>query len=186
MNPLCQPQNTVRLDAGPDTSDTQSAESDTLEIAPNVKALARALGIARSTVYEWFKLPGHPAKRADGGFDVGEWREFAQSIGSDTEAGQSEDKEELQKEELRLKNEQRRKAIERADGLWTWNETLASDIAARVNEALSVLRSKFERELPSLYTSDQARNRALNKEAIDEVCERLNRPLPCQEGDAHA
>ena len=158
------------------------------ELYTSVKALADALHISRPTVYAWFKLPGCPAKRPDGAFDAAAWRAFARTIGTKTEAAgeDADDKTALQAEELRLKNEQRRKAIQRADGLWTLNEQIEAELAPLVQEAIALLRAKFENELPTLYTTDAAANLALNKAAIDEVCARLNDPLPCQGGAAEA
>ena len=161
------------------------------ELYTSVKQLADALHVSRQTIYDWFKLPGCPEKRADKLFDAAEWRAFAQSIGTKTDAGGLESdgqknlKGILQEEELQLKNEQRRKKIEREDGLWTRNDQIAAELAPLIQEAKALLRAKFENELPSLYSADpavQAKARALNKAAVDDVCRSLSAPLPCQGG----
>ena len=165
--------------------DSPQSVNQAPELYSTVKSLADALHVSRQTIYDWFKLPGCPAKRSDGKLDGAEWRAFARSIASKTAAGESDDKDELQKEDLRLKNEQRRKKIEREDALWTRNDQIDAELAPLVQEAKALLRSKFENELPVLYSSDpatQARARELNKAAIDEVCDRLSDPLPCQGG----
>ena len=171
-------------------NDAEASVNQAPELYTSVKQLADTLHVSRQTIYDWFKLPGCPAKRADKLFDSTEWRAFAQSIGTKTEAGaldsdgQKNLKGILQEEELQLKNEQRRKKIEREDGLWTRNAEIEDQLAPLVQEAKAVLRAKFENELPGLYSGDpvvQAHARALNKAAIDEVCSRLNTPLPCQE-----
>ena len=149
------------------------------------KALASVLDIARSTLYEWFKLPGCPEKRDDGCFDVGAWRAFAQKIGSRTDAGQSDDKGELEKEELRVIIDGRKFALAVKQGDYTSNEQIESELAPLVQEAKALLRSKFEDVLPPLYSPDpavQAEARRLNQLAVDEICDRLSEPLPCQGG----
>ena len=159
--------------------DAEESVNQPLELYTSVKALAEGLQVSRPTIYAWFKLPGCPEK------DAAEWRAFAQSSGTKADAGLTLDKSALQEEELRLKNEQRRKKIEREDGLWTRNDQIDAELAPLVQEAKALLRAKFENELPTLYSPDlavQAEARRLNKAAVDEVCARLNDPLPCQGG----
>ena len=172
-----------------DFEDTQGESvNQPPELYTSVKDLAAALHVSRQTIYDWFKLPGCPAKRSDKMLDAAEWRAFAQSSGTKTEAGalasdgQKNLKGILQEEELQLKNEQRRKAIERADGQWTRNEQIEAEMAPLIQEAKALLRAKFENELPQIYTGNPVADRALNKAAIDEVCARLSEPLPCQGG----
>ncbi len=168
-----------------DPEDASAASvNQTPELYTSVKALAAGLHVSRPTIYAWFNLPGCPPKRDDGCFDAAEWRAFARSIGTKTDAGQALDKTALQEEELRLKNRQRLDKIERDNGLWTRNDQIEAELAPLVQEAKAVLRAKFEGELPALYTSDVAANRALNKAAVDEVCSRLSEPLRCQGGTA--
>lgn len=168
-------------------NDSEETVNQDPELYSSVKALADALHVSRPTIYAWFKLPGCPEKRVDKCFDGGAWRAFARTIGTKTDAGESLDKTALQEEELRLKNEQRRKKIERDDGLWTRNDQINAELAPLVQEATALLRAKFENELPTRYSPDpavQAEAKRLNKAAVDEVCARLNQPLPCQGGAA--
>ena len=168
-----------------DTSDTFPPASDTSALVRGGKALAGVLGIARSTLYEWFKLPGCPEKRDDGCFDIAAWRAFAQKIGSRTDAGQNEDKGELEKEELRVIIDGRKFNLAVKQGEYTRNDQIEAELAPLVQEAKALLRSKFENELPLLYSPDpavQAQARRLNQLAVDEICDRLSDPLPCQGG----
>lgn len=165
------------------SSDT-SGPSDTH--ANGMKALARILGVARSTLYLWRDMPGAPDPDADGRLDVAKWQEFAKQIGAKSASSQTEDKASLQAEELRVIIDDRKFRLAVKQGEYTHNSQIAAELAPRVQEAISVLRAKFERELPALYAGNPITDRALNKTAIDEVCERLSRPLPCQEGQASA
>ena len=39
--------------------------------------LANALGVNRATLHKWWSLPDAPTKKANGGYDLEAWREFA-------------------------------------------------------------------------------------------------------------
>lgn len=150
--------------------------------AENKVELASILGVDRRTLTNWQAKPDCPTAAANGRYEIVKWQAFARTMGHAGAGGGGDDKASLQAEEIRLRNEDRREKMAMRRGEWTPNAQIGAEVAALVHEAVTLLRSKFERELPGLYEGGgDERDRALNRAAIDEVCERLSRPLPCAE-----
>lgn len=168
----------------PEELDTKAPASDTASDTgiriTGIKALAAALGIARSTLYLWLEMPDNPGKEAAGNYDVVKWLAFARTIGSKTDAGKTEDKAVLQAEEMRLKNQILRERIERGNGEWIRREQVDADVFAMAAAVKGVLYTKF-RDVVELYTDDPRANAIVNRNALDEALSALSDPLPCQE-----
>ena len=46
--------------------------------------------------------------------------------------------------------------------------------SAHIHRAIALMRSKFENELPPVYTLESVANMKLNQEAIDEICRTMS------------
>lgn len=149
---------------------------------PSIAALCGVLGISRDTFYKWRKkFPKEiPQNQTNGQYDVAAWRAFAKKNnlkGGDEDETSEEDKEtleELKKEDLRIKIEERnfKLAILRQD--FIAREDVREEISKLVAGAIKLLRDRFENELPPVCAGlDAVRIRKENANAIDEVCRLL-------------
>jgi len=149
---------------------------------PSIAALCGVLGISRDTFYKWRKkFPKDiPQNQTNGQYDVSAWKSFAKKNnlkgGDDDEASEEDEEtlEELKKEDLRIKIEERnfKLAILRQD--FIAREDIREEVTKLVSDAIKILRDRFENELPPVCAGlDAVRIRRENGNAIDEVCQQL-------------
>jgi hypothetical protein len=147
--------------------------------------LAAILGVTRQTINNWKRHPGCPGARANGQYLVEEWIGFVRDTG--LECGDDDEpaisgKGALEEEKLRLQNAKLRIELDRERARVLDRETTATKLRELIAEASTVLRSKFEVELPPRSAGRPATEICkLNKAAIDEVLVRLNRGAEKQE-----
>jgi hypothetical protein len=117
-------------------------------------AVIEALGCARSTFYEWAKLPGAPEPNAEKLHNLEAWREFIgnQGLGRPTDPKI----EQLKLQRLAVEIEAARFALERRKQLYHLASDVEADWIARMSRAKEILVAKFEGEMPSLYVGKSA------------------------------
>lgn len=173
--------NRLHLFAESDENDMAEALS-TPATVPSISALCGVLGITRDTFYKWKKKfpKSIPHNQTNGDYDVVAWKEFAKknNLKGGTDDGSAEEDEEtleeLKKEDLRIKIEERnfKLAILRQD--FIAREDIREEVTRLVSDAIKLLRDRFENELPPVCAGlDAVRIRKENANAIDEVCEQL-------------
>jgi transcriptional regulator with XRE-family HTH domain len=135
--------------------------------------IAERMGIVRQTVAKYLRMPGAPMADADGRFDLqeaGEWilaHQGERESGLDKVRRLKDRKLELELERLELDLQIARREVIPKD-------EIEPEIAALATELVSLLRQKFEMELPSLYAGrDRIECQQLNGAAVDEVIRRF-------------
>ena len=135
--------------------------------------LAAALGVARQSLYAWNKRKDSPKAAANGSHDVAAWREFMRRNdlkgGEFTpQAGDIETSLKARKLLAEVEERELRLGIRRGDYVaveevrQTWTEFVA--------QATSMLRKKFEQELPPILSGlDATGIQEEARRAIDEV-----------------
>jgi Phage DNA packaging protein, Nu1 subunit of terminase len=129
--------------------------------------LASVLGITRRTLQNWRKKKGAPVADENGKHNIGAWVEFINADKLD------EHDEEFRRHKLRILKAQ---ADERElrNGILSRKYVALSEVQegwiGTTQKAIALMRSKFENELPPLYTLNPVQNMKLNQSAIDEIC----------------
>lgn len=153
-------------------SDYQTPETKTF--VKNKVDLAKRLGVNRRTIHEWSKFKDFPKPRSNGEWcleEVSDWKEEKGFKG-----GEAPKLLQLREEALVISNEMDRFELEREKGLWIKVEDAEREIGQMVARAKTVLRGKFENELPYVCAGFTAAQIQIeNRKAIDEVCLQLSR-----------
>jgi hypothetical protein len=158
------------------------AEVATLQViasgAPNDATLARSyvelgeiLGVTRQTLHTWNKIEGAPVANSNGTHDVNLWREFMRAKElKGGEALPTDDETRLKARKLLAEVEEREIKVQIKRKEWVRLEEVRSKWTQLVASATTLLRQKFEQELPPILSGldavgiqDEARR------AIDEV-----------------
>ncbi len=132
--------------------------------------LADLLGVTRRTLNSWQKLDGAPAPLSNGMWSVAEWREFVRLRGlkGATKAGVNE--EALKARKLLAEVEERELRIAIKKGEYVPLHKVREEWIGLVAQATSVLRAKFENELPPVLSGlDATGIQRECRKAIDEV-----------------
>ena len=149
--------------------------------APNHVELAVILGVSRQTINTWKKRKDAPQPASNGLHDVAAWREFMRRNdlkGNEAPAGEALDLEnslkarrllaDVEDRELRL-GIRRGEYVAVEEVRQTWTEFVA--------RAKSMLRKKFEQELPPILSGlDATGIQEEARRAIDEVLSLLHLP----------
>lgn len=153
-----------------------AGSTETLAVARNLVELSNALGVTRRTLSNWRKMKGAPQPAANGSHSVTEWRDFVRAndlkCGSDTTGLQTEA---LKARKLLAEVEERELKVAVRKG-----EVVSTDLVRRhwltlVGKAISLMRAKFENELPPIMSGMDAQGiRMEAAKAIDEVCAMLH------------
>lgn len=152
-----------------------AGSTETLAVAKTVVELADALGVTRRTLSNWRKMKGAPKPAANGTHNVSAWRDFVRANnlkGSDTTGAQTEA---LKARKLLAEVEERELKVAVKKGEYVTTEAVRRQWLTLVGKAISLLRAKFENELPPIMSGMDAqgiREEAAN--AIDEVCRLLH------------
>ena len=147
--------------------------------APNYVELAVILGVSRQTINNWKKRKDAPQPASNGLHDVAAWREFMRRNdlkGNEAQAGEALDLEsslkarrllaDVEDRELRL-GIRRGEYVAVEEVRQTWTEFVA--------QAKSMLRKKFEQELPPILSGlDATGIQEEARRAIDEVLSLLH------------
>jgi hypothetical protein len=160
-----------------------------MTIAKNFVELAEALGVVRKTLYLWKRKKGAPKPATNGDHDVGAWRLFCRKNGlgggiaqgetppaGDGDSADLEDMERLKAKRLIVDIATREHALAVRRGEYVESATVAEQWAFHVGQAMTLLRSKLENELPPFLASETsaATIRVEMGRVVDEFARMLN------------
>lgn len=138
-----------------------AGSTEELAVAKTVVELAAALGVTRRTLANWRKMPGAPEAAANG------LKGGADRSGAQTEA--------LKARKLLAEVEERELRVAVRKGEYLRTEDVRRSWHTLVGKAISLMRAKFENELPPVLSGLDAQGiREENCKAIDEICRLLH------------
>jgi hypothetical protein len=143
------------------------SEEDFRGNAKSWSDLAILLGISRRTLLRKRKDPNAP----QGYGDVEAWVKFLNGSESDNSLKR------LNEARLRILNAQaaeREFRLKVLEGKYVEIDDVRETWSAHIHRAIALMRSKFENELPPVYTLEPVANMKLNQEAIDEICRTMS------------
>jgi len=147
-----------------------AGSAETLAYAKNLVELAAILGVTRRTLGNWQKMDGAPKALSNGMWPVADWREFVRIRGlkiGRTPAGREEA---LKARKLLAEVEERELRIAVKKGEYVPLTKVREEWIGLVAQATSVLRAKFESELPPVLSGMDATGIQREcRKAIDEV-----------------
>ena len=153
-----------------------AGSTETLAVANTVVELAAALGVTRRTINNWRKIPGAPEPASNGSHNVSAWRDFVRanslkggedSVGARTDA--------LKARKLLAEVEERELRVAVKKGEYLPTEEVRRSWLVLVGKAISLMRAKFENELPPIMSGLDAQGiREEASRAIDEICSILH------------
>lgn len=154
--------------------------------AKNFVELAEALGVARKTIYQWNRRKGAPSAAPNGEHDVTAWRLFcrqrglgpesARHDGNGSDSAEGEDMERLKARKLVVEIAEREHRLATRRGEYVETALVAERWSFHVAQALQLLRTKLENELPPIIAAmdDAATIRVEMGRVIDEVAKALH------------
>lgn len=145
-----------------------SAES--LAYAKTLVELAAVLGVSRRTLSTWQKMEGAPKALSNGLWPVAEWREFVRLRGLNAGRVPVGNEEALKARKLLAEVEERELRIAVRKGEYVALTKVREEWIGLVAQATSILRAKFENELPPILSGlDATGIQRECRRAIDEV-----------------
>lgn len=153
-----------------------AGSTEELAVAKTVVELAAALGVTRRTLANWRKMPGAPEAAANGSHSVAAWRDFVRANGLKGGAERSgAQTEALKARKLLAEVEERELRVAVRKGEYVRTEDVRRSWHTLVGKAISLMRAKFENELPPVLSGLDAQGiREENSKAIDEICRLLH------------
>ena len=143
---------------------------ETLAYAKTLVELSAVLGVTRRTLTAWQKMEGSPKALSNGMWPVADWREFVRVRGlkaSKTPVGYEEA---LKARKLLAEVEERELRIAVKKGEYVPLHQVRTEWIGLVAQATSILRAKFESELPPILSGlDATGIQRECRKAIDEV-----------------
>jgi hypothetical protein len=152
-----------------------AGSTETTTYAKTKVELADLLGVTRRTLTTWQKLKGAPVALSNGMWSVAEWREFVRLRGlkGATKVGVNE--EALKARKLLAEVEERELRIAIKKGEFVPIFRVREEWIGLVSQATSILRAKFENELPPVLSGlDATGIQRECRKAIDEVLRSLH------------
>ncbi|NDD52882.1 hypothetical protein EBZ39_03210 [bacterium] len=133
--------------------------------------LADALGVSRRTIQEWRKRPHAPTPASDGRHDVMAWRVYMRQHGLAQHTEPTTlDEDQLKTRKLLAEVEERELKVAIKKEQYVPVDVVATEWTTRVGRAVSLLRNKFESELPPILSGlNAAAIQSECRKAIDEV-----------------
>ncbi len=148
---------------------------ETLAYAKTIVELASVLGVTRRTLSTWQKMDGAPKALSNGLWPVADWREFVRLNGLKAGKAPVGNEEALKARKLLAEVEERELRIAVKKGEYVALTKVREEWIGLVAQATSILRAKFENELPPVLSGLDATG--IQKEcrrAIDEVLQVLH------------
>ena len=148
---------------------------ETLAYAKTLVELASVLGVTRRTLSTWQKMDGAPKSLSNGLWPVADWREFVRLNGLKAGKAPVGNEEALKARKLLAEVEERELRIAVKKGEYVALTKVREEWIGLVAQATSILRAKFENELPPVLSGLDATG--IQKEcrrAIDEVLQVLH------------
>jgi phage terminase Nu1 subunit (DNA packaging protein) len=144
-------------------------------LARNFIDLADILGVTRQSVTAWKKRKDAPTPAANGLHDVAAWREFMRRHDLKGAAPSMDEETALRARKLLAEVEDRELKVALKKGLYVSMEEVSLEWTRVAGRVTSLLRNKFENELPPILSGlDATGIQEENRKAIDEVLTLLN------------
>jgi len=132
--------------------------------------LAAVLGVTRRTLTAWQKMEGSPKPLSNGLWPVADWREFVRVRGLKAGKTPVGNEEALKARKLLAEVEERELRIAVKKGEYVPLHQVRTEWIGLVAQATSILRAKFENELPPILSGlDATGIQRECRQAIDEV-----------------
>ena len=143
---------------------------ETLAYAKTLVELAAVLGVTRRTLTTWQKIEGSPKPLSNGLWPVADWREFVRLRGLKAGKVPIGNEEALKARKLLAEVEERELRIAVKKGEYVPLTKVREEWIGLVAQATSILRAKFESELPPVLSGlDATGIQRECRRAIDEV-----------------
>lgn len=152
-----------------------AGSEESLAYAKTLVELAAVLGVTRRTLNTWQKMDGAPKALSNGLWPVADWREFVRLNGLKAGKAPVGNEEALKARKLLAEVEERELRIAVKKGEYVALTKVREEWIGLVAQATSILRAKFESELPPVLSGLDATG--IQKEcrrAIDEVLQVLH------------
>jgi len=147
-----------------------AGSAETLAYAKTLVELAAVLGVTRRTLTTWQKLEGSPKPLSNGLWPVADWREFVRLRGLKAGKVPAGNEEALKARKLLAEVEERELRIAVKKGEYVPLTKVREEWIGLVAQATSILRAKFESELPPVLSGlDATGIQRECRRAIDEV-----------------
>lgn len=147
-----------------------AGSAETLAYAKTLVELAAVLGVSRRTLSTWQKLEGAPKALSNGLWPVADWREFVRMRGLNAGRVPVGNEEALKARKLLAEVEERELRIAVKKGEYVPLTKVREEWIGLVAQATSILRAKFENELPPVLSGlDATGIQRECRRAIDEV-----------------
>ncbi len=147
-----------------------AGSAETLAYAKTLVELAAVLGVTRRTLSTWQKMEGAPQALSNGLWPVAEWREFVRLRGLKGGKTPVGNEEALKARKLLAEVEERELRIAVKKGEYVPITKVREEWIGLVAQATSILRAKFENELPPVLSGlDATGIQRECRKAIDEV-----------------
>jgi hypothetical protein len=152
-----------------------AGSQETLAYAKTLVELAAVLGVTRRTLTAWQKMEGAPKPLSNGLWPVADWREFVRVRGLKTGKTPVGNEEALKARKLLAEVEERELRIAVKKGEYVPLHQVRTEWIGLVAQATSILRAKFENELPPILSGlDATGIQRECRQAIDEVLRSLH------------
>ncbi len=143
---------------------------ETMAYTKTLVELAAVLGVSRRTLSTWQKLEGAPKALSNGMWPVADWREFVRLRGLNAGRVPVGNEEALKARKLLAEVEDRELRIAVKKGEYVPLTKVREEWIGLVAQATSILRAKFENELPPILSGlDATGIQRECRQAIDEV-----------------
>jgi hypothetical protein len=147
-----------------------AGSAETLAYAKTLVELAAVLGVSRRTLSSWQKMEGAPKALSNGLWPVADWREFVRIRGLSAGRVPVGNEEALKARKLLAEVEERELRIAVKKGEYVALTKVREEWIGLVAQATSILRAKFENELPPVLSGlDATGIQRECRRAIDEV-----------------
>jgi len=152
-----------------------AGSQETLAYAKTLVELAAVLGVTRRTLTGWQKMEGSPKALSNGMWPVADWREFVRVRGLKASKTPVGNEEALKARKLLAEVEERELRIAVKKGEYVPLHQVRTEWIGLVAQATSILRAKFENELPPILSGlDATGIQRECRQAIDEVLRSLH------------
>ena len=147
-----------------------AGSQETLAYAKTLVELAAVLGVTRRTLTAWQKMDGSPKPLSNGLWPVADWREFVRVRGLKASKTPVGNEEALKARKLLAEVEERELRIAVKKGEYVPLYQVRTEWIGLIAQATSILRAKFESELPPILSGlDATGIQRECRKAIDEV-----------------
>ena len=147
-----------------------AGSSESLAYAKTLVELSAVLGVTRRTLTTWQKMEGSPKPLSNGLWPVADWREFVRVRSLKAGKVPLGNDEALKARKLLAEVEERELRIAVKKGEYVPLYQVRTEWIGLVAQATSILRAKFENELPPILSGlDSTGIQRECRKAIDEV-----------------